>query len=504
VAAGGCSRHRRRRRGGDGARAAGDQRRARLRPPRVHAARVRGCRRHARVPARGGARHRDGGRAARGRRAERARAGDLRRQAGLRRRLPRGPRRARRERGRGLVPAARARRGGGARLAAAPARGRPPLPRAVVRVDGGRRRPRPAGSAVRGGAPAALRLRAARRAGADREPAAHGDRAGGEAGARRRPAAPALRHADASRTFRRRLVRGARARPRRAGRRRPPRRARGRRVSGRDVRRPSRLVGDGGRRRRARAGALVTQSPVESRALLDPVALSVFVSALSGIAEEMGAVLVRSSYSSNIKERRDCSCALFDADGRMVAQAEHIPVHLGAMHEAVEAVRARSPEPGDVFIVNDPFSGGTHLPDITLVSPIDLSGEIVGYAVSRAHHSDVGGMTPGSMPSESRSIYQEGIVIPPLRLVRGGALVEEVLELVLANVRTPEIRRVDLLAQAAANTLGAERLRALAERHGLPRLRASFDEVIAYGERRTRAVLVALPDGTFEAEGELE
>ena len=248
----------------------------------------------------------------------------------------------------------------------------------------------------------------------------------------------------------------------------------------------------------------MTQSPVESRALLDPVALSVFVSALSGIAEEMGAVLVRSSYSSNIKERRDCSCALFDADGRMVAQAEHIPVHLGAMHEAVEAVRARSPEPGDVFIVNDPFSGGTHLPDITLVSPIDLSGEIVGYAVSRAHHSDVGGMTPGSMPSESRSIYQEGIVIPPLRLVRGGALVEEVLELVLANVRTPEIRRVDLLAQAAANTLGAERLRALAERHGLPRLRASFDEVIAYGERRTRAVLAALPDGTFEAEGELE
>jgi N-methylhydantoinase B len=247
----------------------------------------------------------------------------------------------------------------------------------------------------------------------------------------------------------------------------------------------------------------VTRTPTRASAL-DPVTLSVLVSGLAGIAEEMGAVLVRSSYSSNIKERRDCSCALFDERGRMVAQAEHIPVHLGAMYDSVRAVRERSPEPGDVFVLNDPFAGGTHLPDVTLVTPVDADGEIVGYAVSRAHHSDVGGMTPGSMPSASTSIYQEGIVIPPLRLVRRGVLAEELLELVLANVRTPEIRRADLLAQAAANDVGAERLRALAARHGLSFLRDAFDEVIAYGERRTREVLRSLPDGTFEADGEIE
>jgi N-methylhydantoinase B len=237
---------------------------------------------------------------------------------------------------------------------------------------------------------------------------------------------------------------------------------------------------------------------------LDPVTLSVFVSALAGIAEEMGAVLVRSSYSSNIKERRDCSCALFDEQGRMVAQAEHIPVHLGAMYDSVAAVRERDPEPGDVFVLNDPYAGGTHLPDVTLVTPVAVGDEIVGYTVSRAHHSDVGGMTPGSMPSESRSIFQEGIVIPPIRLLRRGRLVEDVLELVLANVRTPDIRRVDLLAQAAANAVGAERLRALVERHGLAFVRSAFDEVIAYGERRTRDVLREVPDGTYTAEGEIE
>src|ERR671910_1972523 len=164
---------------------------------------------------------------------------------------------------------------------------------------------------------------------------------------------------------------------------------------------------------------------------LDPVTLSVLASALVGIAEEMGAVLIRGSYSSNIKERRDCSTALFDARGQMVAQAEHIPVHLGAMPEAVAAIRRRNPEPGDVFAINDPYSGGTHLPDITLVSPVAVEGEIIGYAVTRAHHSDVGGMRPGPMASDSREIYQEGIVIPPVRLVRGGEYVADVLHLLL-------------------------------------------------------------------------
>jgi N-methylhydantoinase B len=239
-------------------------------------------------------------------------------------------------------------------------------------------------------------------------------------------------------------------------------------------------------------------------AALDPVTLSVFVSSLAGIAEEMGAVLVRSSYSSNIKERRDCSCALFDGTGRMVAQAEHIPVHLGAMYDSVRAVRERDPAPGDVFVLNDPYCGGTHLPDVTLVTPVSTAGEIVGYAVSRAHHSDVGGMTPGSMPSESRTIFQEGLVIPPVRLVRDDVLVEDVLELVVANVRTPDIRRADLLAQVAANAVGAERLRSLVGRHGLAFVRSAFDEVIAYGERRTRDVLRSVPDGTYTAEGEVE
>jgi N-methylhydantoinase B len=248
----------------------------------------------------------------------------------------------------------------------------------------------------------------------------------------------------------------------------------------------------------------VTRTAVLPTASLDPVTLSVFVSALAGIAEEMGAVLVRSSYSSNIKERRDCSCALFDEPGRMVAQADHIPVHLGAMYDSVAAVREREPQPGDVFVLNDPYAGGTHLPDVTLVTPVAVGEEIIGYTVSRAHHSDVGGMTPGSMPSQSRSIFQEGIVIPPIRLLRRGRLVEDVLELVLANVRTPDIRRVDLLAQAAANAVGAERLRALVERHGLSFVRAAFDEVIAYGERRTRDVLREVPDGTYTAEGEIE
>jgi len=237
---------------------------------------------------------------------------------------------------------------------------------------------------------------------------------------------------------------------------------------------------------------------------LDPVSLSVLVSALAAIAEEMGAVLVRSSYSSNIKERRDCSCALYDADGCLVAQAEHIPVHLGAMQESVRVVRERAAGPGDVFVLNDPYAGGTHLPDITMVSPVDYEGEVIGYAVNRAHHSDVGGMAPGSMPSSSRSIYQEGLVVPPVRLVKAGELCGDVLDLVLANVRTPAVRRVDLLAQVAANAVGAERMRALVARYGWDFVERACKEVIAYAERRTRQALLALPEGTYKASGELE
>ncbi len=237
---------------------------------------------------------------------------------------------------------------------------------------------------------------------------------------------------------------------------------------------------------------------------MDPVTLSVLSSALSGIAEEMGALLIRASYSSNIKERRDCSAALFDAEGRMVAQAEHIPVHLGAMPEAVEAVRARDPRPGDVFILNDPFRGGTHLPDITLVSPLEHDGDVIGYAVTRAHHSDVGGMRPGSMPSDSTSIYQEGIVLPPVRLVREGEVVEDVLDLLLANVRTPDIRRGDLRAQLAANARAQERITELLERRGRETVLRAFDEVLRHAERHTRDTIASLPDGTYTAHSELE
>jgi N-methylhydantoinase B len=231
---------------------------------------------------------------------------------------------------------------------------------------------------------------------------------------------------------------------------------------------------------------------------LDPITLSVLRSALAGIADEMGTVLVRSAYSSNIKERRDCSAALFDAAGRLVAQAEHIPVHLGAMPESVAAVMARGPRPDDVWVLNDPYAGGTHLPDITMVSPVAVDGEIIGYAVTRAHHSDVGGMAPGSMPADSQELWQEGLVIPAVRLT------DDVLDLVCANSRTPRLRRGDFRAQAAANLLGARRVAELAARRGLSVVLQGFSDVLAYAERRSREALRALPDGRYEARTELE
>src|ERR687897_2409086 len=177
------------------------------------------------------------------------------------------------------------------------------------------------------------------------------------------------------------------------------------------------------------------------------IELQVIGSALRAVAEEMGAALVRAAFSANIKERRDCSAALFAADGRMIAQAEHIPVHLGAMPEAVDAVRARDPAPDETWIVNDPYTGGTHLPDITLVSRTEL-----GYAVTRAHHADVGGVEPGSMPAASTRLDEEGVVIPPTRLD------DETLAALVARMRNPEERRGDLRAQLAAQRLAEQRI----------------------------------------------
>jgi N-methylhydantoinase B len=233
----------------------------------------------------------------------------------------------------------------------------------------------------------------------------------------------------------------------------------------------------------------------------DPVRLEIFKQLFASVAEEMGMVLRRTAFSPNIKERRDFSCAVFDPGSRMIAQASHIPVHLGAMPLAVAScIESVNLEPGDIAIVNDPYRGGTHLPDITLVSPVFLgegpAQELVGYVANRAHHADVGGMTPGSMPL-SRELYQEGIIIPPIKLVSKGDLQRAVLDLVLANVRTPEEREGDLRAQIAANAKGAERLAELVGRHGMWVIREAMGGLLAYAERMTRRLVAALPDGRY-------
>ncbi|MGD9694549.1 MAG: hydantoinase B/oxoprolinase family protein [Thermoleophilia bacterium] len=239
-------------------------------------------------------------------------------------------------------------------------------------------------------------------------------------------------------------------------------------------------------------------------AAMDPVTLQVMANALRAVAEEMGASLIRSAFSPNIKERRDCSTALFDARGRMVVQSASIPVHLGAMPEAVAAARARGAAPGEVWLVNDPYRGGTHLPDLTMINALALDGEVAAYAVTRAHHADVGGMAPGSMPAGSRELIQEGIVIPPVRLSVGGEAVPDVLALLLANTRTPGEREGDLRAQLAAHRLAERRLAEVAGRHGAGTVRAAFDALLAYAERRTRAAIAQMPDGRYAAAEALE
>src|SRR3954469_23893257 len=222
------------------------------------------------------------------------------------------------------------------------------------------------------------------------------------------------------------------------------------------------------------------------------------VGGLRAACEEMGAVLVRSAHSANVKERRDASTGLFDAQGQMVMQAEHIPVHLGAMPSAVEAVLDEEHEPGDAWILNDPYRGGTHLPDITVISPVFHEGDPVGFAASRAHHADVGAPEPGSMPADSRTLEDEGVVIPPTRLD------DEKIDELANRMRNPRQREADLRAQLAANRTGAERLEALIERYGLDTVKAAMRETLDYAERRTRAKIGELEDGTRSAEDVLE
>ncbi len=262
---------------------------------------------------------------------------------------------------------------------------------------------------------------------------------------------------------------------------------------------------------------------------LDPIELQVILGALRAACEEMGAVLVRSAHSANIKERRDASTALFDPRGEMVMQAEHIPVHLGSMPAAVLAVLDRAQRPGVSWVLNDPFAGGTHLPDITVVTPIfanaprargghsvlegpttrpdqtpadppeiAAAGPMIGFAASRAHHADVGGAVPGSMPADSRTLEEEGVVIAPRELT------EAAIEELVAQMRQPQERRADLRAQLAANRIGALRLRELAERVGVRHLATAIEEVLDYAERRTRACIAALADGVREARDVLE
>ncbi len=237
---------------------------------------------------------------------------------------------------------------------------------------------------------------------------------------------------------------------------------------------------------------------------LDPITLQVMVGALRAACDEMGVVLVRSAHSANIKERRDASTGLFDAEGQMVMQAEHIPVHLGAMPASVEAVLHEEHAPGDAWILNDPYRGGTHLPDITVVSPLFVDEELAGFAASRAHHADVGSPVPGSLPVDSRTLEDEGVVIPPTRLARAGELDRELLDELTSQMRSPRQREADLRAQLAANRSGGERLAALAERHGLDTLRAAMSETLDYAERRTRARIEELADGEREATDVLE
>ena len=231
---------------------------------------------------------------------------------------------------------------------------------------------------------------------------------------------------------------------------------------------------------------------------LDPVTLQVLVGGLRAACDEMGAVLIHSAHSANITERHDCSTALFDAAGELAMQAEHIPVHLGSMPDAVGAVLGEEQRPGDLWILNDPYRGGTHLPDVTLISPLFVDGGLLGFAASRAHHADIGGPTAAGMPADSTRLEEEGVVIPPTRVTDAD------LAGFAQRMRNPPQRLADLRAQRAANLVGERRMHELIDHHGLERFRVGIAEILDYAERRTRVALARMPDGRYEAEDVLE
>lgn len=238
---------------------------------------------------------------------------------------------------------------------------------------------------------------------------------------------------------------------------------------------------------------------------VDAISLEVFKNLFISAAEEMGATLQRAAFSPNIRERLDFSCAVFDNQARMIAQAAHIPVHLGSMPASVEAALRYFDHfsPGDVVVLNDPYHGGTHLPDVTMVSPVFVGGKVAFFVASRAHHADIGGMSPGSLPL-STELYQEGLIIPPIKLIQGGVRNEAVFTLITANSRAPEERVGDFEAQLSAHRVGERRLIALAQAHGLPRLEEHAAALRDYARRMTESVILALPDGVYTFEDALE
>ncbi|WP_210483927.1 hydantoinase B/oxoprolinase family protein [Microvirga antarctica] len=239
--------------------------------------------------------------------------------------------------------------------------------------------------------------------------------------------------------------------------------------------------------------------------IADPVQMDVFSNRLLAIAEDMGSILIRSSFSSNIKERRDCSTALFDACGRLITQADHIPIHLGAMVGAVETILSRhtldSMAPGDAFIANDPYlAGGSHLPDISIISPVHQDGVVRFFCGNIAHHADVGGKTPGSTSGVSRSIFEEGIRIPVIKIARGGSIDEDLLELIACNTRDPEERLLDLRTQIGTNQRGAVMLLQLIDRMGWDSVSQAIEDILTYTRRRLKNRIAALPDGSYRFE----
>jgi N-methylhydantoinase B len=238
---------------------------------------------------------------------------------------------------------------------------------------------------------------------------------------------------------------------------------------------------------------------------LNPILLEVFKNRFASISEEMGVTLNRTAFSPNIKERRDFSCAIFNKNGEMVAQAAHIPVHLGSMPLSVQsAITGFSFQEGDMVMLNDPFKGGTHLPDITIVAPVFIEGGTLEFFVAnRAHHADVGGMTSGSMPL-STSLFQEGIIIPPLKIVERGEIDRKIMDFFLNNVRTPVEREGDFAAQIMANITGVRRIKELVGKYGLETIQLYADGLMDYAERVTRQTIAAIPDGLYEFEDVLD